>query len=35
MDDSDGLGSVCFNVNAQIGTGIAKPNHGVHSVRHH
>jgi hypothetical protein len=35
-DASSGIGDAannCFNVNANIGTGIAKPHHGVHRVR--
>jgi hypothetical protein len=41
LNDSDNDGNdvilggpQCFDVNAQIGTGIVKPHHGVHSVRH-
>lgn len=36
-EDSDAgsfLGGACFDVNANIGNGITKPHHGVHSVRH-
>lgn len=33
LNDSDNSGPFCFDVNAQIGNGITKPNHGVHSVR--
>lgn len=35
--DNDGNGfssSACFTVNANVGNGITKPHHGVHSVRH-
>lgn len=34
LDDGDHSGPFCFDVNAQIGNGITKPNRGVHSVRH-
>jgi len=34
LNDSDDSGPFCFDVNAQIGNGIVKPHHGVHSVRH-
>jgi hypothetical protein len=29
------FGAACFDVNVNVGTGITKPHHGVHSVRHH
>jgi hypothetical protein len=35
-NDGNGLfegGAQCFDVNANIGAGIVKPHHGVHSVR--
>ena len=32
--DSDASGPSCFPVSANIGTGIAKPHHGVHRARH-
>ena len=32
LNDSDNSGPSCFDVNAQIGTGITKPHHGVHSI---
>jgi hypothetical protein len=34
LNDSDDSGPFCFDVNAQVGDGIVKPHHGVHSVRH-
>jgi hypothetical protein len=34
LNDHDDSGPFCFNVNAQIGSGITKPNRGVHSVHH-
>ena len=34
LNDSDDSGPFCFDVNAQIGNGIAKPQHGVHRARH-
>jgi hypothetical protein len=39
LDDEDGdagpfFGAACFDVNANIGTGISKPHHGVHRARH-
>ncbi len=34
LNDGDDSGPFCFDVNAQIGNGIVKPHHGVHSVRH-
>jgi hypothetical protein len=33
LNDSDNLFPLCSEVNANIGTGIVKPHHGVHSVR--
>jgi hypothetical protein len=35
--DADGgsfLSEACFDVNVNVGTGIVKPHHGVHSLRH-
>jgi hypothetical protein len=34
LNDSDDSGPFCFDVNANIGTGIVKPHHGVHRARH-
>jgi hypothetical protein len=34
LNDRDGSGPFCFDVNANIGTGIVKPHHGVHRARH-
>ena len=34
LNDFDDSGPFCFDVTAQIGNGIVKPHHGVHSVRH-
>ena len=34
LNDSDNLFPLCADVNVNIGTGIVKPHHGVHSVRH-
>jgi hypothetical protein len=34
LNDSDNSGPFCFDVNAQIGNGITKPNRGAHSIRH-
>ena len=33
LNDGDDSGPFCFDVNAQIGNGITKPNRGVHNVR--
>jgi hypothetical protein len=34
FDAGSFFGAACFDLNANIGTGIVKPHHGVHSVRH-
>ena len=34
LNDGDDSGPFCFNVNAQVGNGITKPNRGVHRARH-
>ena len=38
LNDEEGdatiAGNACFNVNAEIGNGIAKPHRGVHHARH-
>ena len=33
LNDGDDSGPFCFDVNAQIGNGITKPNRGVHNIR--
>src|SRR4029077_2171058 len=34
LNDFDDSGPFCFDVTAQIGNGITKPNRGVHRARH-